>query len=93
MSPLTRLDLGDNCIQNLNVERYITGYTVKNIVLQWPMSRAVKCDFQTYIFNDIPPQMKILNMDIPILMHFCSFISILSVTCRIVPHVIQQNVT
>ena len=57
------------------------------------MSRAVKCDFQTYIFNDIPPQMKILNMDIPILMHFCSFISILSVTCRIVPHVIQQNVT
>ena len=25
------------------------------------------------IFDDIPPQMKILNMVIPILMHFCSF--------------------
>ena len=28
------------------------------------------------ISDDIPPQMKILNMAIPILMHFCSFLSI-----------------
>ena len=27
------------------------------------------------ISDDIPPQMKILNMVIPILMHFCSFLS------------------
>ena len=27
------------------------------------------------ISDDIPPQMKILNMVIPILMHFCSFVS------------------
>ena len=31
------------------------------------------------ISDDIPPQMKILNMVIPILMHFCSFVSDLSV--------------
>ena len=28
------------------------------------------------ISDDIPPQMQILNMAIPILMHFCSFLSI-----------------
>ena len=28
------------------------------------------------ISDDIPPEMKILNMVIPILMHFCSFVSI-----------------
>ena len=31
------------------------------------------------ISNDIPPQMKILNMLIPILMHSCSLVSNLSV--------------
>ena len=36
--------------------------------------------------DDIPPQMKILNMVIPIVMHFCSFISNLSVASRIKPH-------
>ena len=35
------------------------------------------------ISDDIPPQMKILNMVIPILMHFCSFISNWSVVSRI----------
>ena len=34
------------------------------------------------ISDDVPPQMKIYNMVIPILMHFCSLISILSVTSR-----------
>ena len=28
-----------------------------------------------HISDDIPPKMKILNMVIPILMHFCSFLS------------------
>ena len=45
------------------------------------------------IYDDIPPQMKILNMDIPILIHLCSLLSNLSVASRIEPHVIQQNVT
>ena len=31
------------------------------------------------ISDDLPPQMKILNKVIPILMHFCSFVSNLSV--------------
>ena len=45
------------------------------------------------ISDDIPPQMKILNMAIPVLMHFCSFVSNWSVASSIMPHVIQGNVT
>ena len=45
------------------------------------------------ISDDIPPQMKVLNMVIPILMHVCSFVSNLSVASRIEPQVIQRNVT
>ena len=41
--------LGDNCIQNFNLDRYIVGYTVGNLVLRWRASGAVKRDFQTYI--------------------------------------------
>ena len=43
------------------------------------------------ISEDIPPQMKIFNMVIPILMHFCSFASNWSVASRIKLHVIQRN--
>ena len=39
---------------------------------------AVKRDSDS-ISGEIPPQMKILNMVIPILMHFCSFVSNLRV--------------
>ena len=35
------------------------------------------------ISDDRPPQMKILNMVIPILMHYCSFVSNWSVTSGI----------
>ena len=35
------------------------------------------------ISNDIPPQIKILNMVIPILMRFCSFVSHCSIVNRI----------
>ena len=38
------------------------------------------------ISNDIPPQMKILNMVIPILMQFCSFVSNWRVARRIMPN-------
>ena len=41
--------LGDNCIQNFQLGRYIVGYTVRNLVLQRLASGAVKCDFRTYI--------------------------------------------
>ena len=36
--------------------------------------------FSDHISDDIPPQIKILNMVIPILMHLGNLISILSVT-------------
>ena len=62
--------LGDNCIQNLYLGRYLVGYTVGNLVLK-----------------------KILNMVIPILMHFCSFVSNPSVASPIMGHVTQRNVT
>ena len=42
-------DLGDNCIQNLHLGRYIVGYMVENLVLLRPASGAVKRDFRTYI--------------------------------------------
>ena len=45
------------------------------------------------ISDDIPPQMKILNMVIPILVHICSFVSNWSVARRIMLHGIQRNVT
>ena len=41
--------LGDNCIQNLHLGRYIVGYTVGNLVLRRSASGAVKRDFRTYI--------------------------------------------
>ena len=40
-------DLGDNCIQNFHLGRYIVGYTVGNLVLR--RRGAVKRDFRTYI--------------------------------------------
>ena len=43
--------------------------------------------------DDIPPQMKILNMVIHILMHFCSLIPNWSIASRTKPHVIQRKVT
>ena len=42
MSP----ELGDNCIQKFNLERYFVGYTVGNLVLQRHVSGAIKRDFQ-----------------------------------------------
>ena len=89
--PFTRY-LGDNCIQNFHLGRYIVGYTVRNLVLWRRASGAGKRDFKR-ISDDIPPQMKSLNMAIPILMHFCSFISDWSIASRIKPYVIKRNGT
>ena len=41
--------LGDNCIQNIHLGRYIVGYTVGNLVLRRRASGAVKRDFRTFI--------------------------------------------
>ena len=43
------IHLGDNCIQNFHLGRYIVGYTVGNLVLRRRVSGAVKRDFRTYI--------------------------------------------
>ena len=82
------VDLGDNCIQNFHLGRYIVGYTVGNLVLRGRASGAVKRDFRTYIRRFTSP-----NENIPILMHFCSLSSNWSVASRIKTHVIESNVT
>ena len=41
--------LGDNCIQNFHLRRYIVGYTVGNLVLRRRISGVVKRDFRTFI--------------------------------------------
>ena len=42
-------DLGDNCIQNFHLGRYIVRYTVGNLVLRRCVIGAVKRDFRPYI--------------------------------------------
>ena len=49
MSFLNIAYLGDNCIQNFHLGRYIVGCTVGNLVLQRRVSGALKRDFRTYI--------------------------------------------
>ena len=75
--------LGDNCIHNFHLGRYIIGYAAENLVLRPRASGAVK-PFSNSIFDDLPPQMKILNMVIPLLMHFCRFVSNWSVASRFI---------
>ena len=45
---IMHLQLGDNCIQNFHLGRYIVGYTVGNLDLRRRVSGAVKRDFRTY---------------------------------------------
>ena len=66
---LDQIQLGDNCIQNFHLGRCIVGYTVENLVLRQRVSGAVNV-ISERLYDDIPPQMKILNMVIPILMHY-----------------------
>ena len=53
------IELGDNCIQIFHLGRYIVGYTVRNLVLR-------RCVISEHISDDIPPQIKILNMVISV---------------------------
>ena len=48
---VAKLYLGDNCIQNFHLGRYIVGYTVENLV----SLVAFKPDFQTYIRRHTSP--------------------------------------
>ena len=64
--------LGENCIQNFHLGRYIVGYTVGNLVLRWRLRIAVKHDFRMYIRRYTSPNEN-LNMVIPILMHYLNF--------------------
>ena len=48
--------LGDNCIQNFHLGRYIVGYTVGNLVLRRRASGALKRDFRTYIRRYTSPK-------------------------------------
>ena len=43
------MHLGDNCIQNFHLGRYIVGYKVGNLVLRRRASGAVKHDFRPHI--------------------------------------------
>ena len=52
---LTVIKLGDSCIQNFHLGRYIDGYTVGNLGLRRRTSGAVKRDFQTYIWPYTSP--------------------------------------
>ena len=56
--------LGENCIQNFSLRRYIVGYTVGNLVLRRRASGAVKRDFRTYIQRYTSPN-EVLNMVFP----------------------------
>ena len=49
VDPTKSVQLGDNCIQNFHLGRYIVVYIVGNLVLRQRASRAVKHDFQRYI--------------------------------------------
>ena len=67
--------LGDNCVQNFHLGRYIVRYTVGNLFLLQPASGAVKCDIRTYIRWHIAPNEN-FGYGYPILMHFCSLSSL-----------------
>ena len=61
------------CQQNFYFGSYIVRYTVGN-------------EISDCISDDLPPQMKILNMVIPILMHFFSFFYQTGALERYMPH-------
>ena len=62
--PIYSGQLGENCIQNFHLGRYVIGYMVGSFIAMGDM-------ISDHIPDYIPPQMNILNMVIPILMHFC----------------------
>ena len=43
-----KTNLGDNCIQNVHLGRYIVGYMLENFVLRRRVSGAVKRNLRSY---------------------------------------------
>ena len=66
--------LGDNRIQNVHLGKYIVGYMVGSFVLRRRVSGAVKRNFRPYNRWYTSRNNNILDMVIPILMHFLTFI-------------------
>ena len=64
----------DNSIQNVHLGRYIVGYMVGNFVLRRRVVGYMVGNFVLRRRDDIPHQINIFNMVIPILMHFLTFI-------------------
>ena len=62
-SKQTSIKFSDNYIQNFHLGRYFVGYTVRFFVLHKQIHKTIS----DHTNNHIPPQMKILNMLIPIL--------------------------
>ena len=77
--------LGDNCIQNFHLGRYIVRYTVRNLVLRGRASGAFNV-ISECISDNIPPQIIFFNMVIPNLMCFYSLVSNWSLASRIKPY-------
>ena len=83
--------LGFNCIKIFHLMKYIVGYTVT--VWKFSLKVTGETRFPDRISDDIPPQMRILNMVIHILLHFCSLFLNWSIASGRMPHVIQRNMT
>ena len=63
--PHEATNLGDNCIQNFHLGRYIVGYTVGNLTLRRRVSGAIKRDFRTYILRYTSPNEKKIKYGYP----------------------------
>ena len=64
--------LGDICIQNIHLGRYYRRLYGRKF--RFTAMRQRRNVISDHITDYIPPQMKILHMVIPILMHFLTFI-------------------
>ena len=65
IKPINLTLLGNNCIQNFHLVRYIVGYAVRNLVLLRNINMISE-----RISDDIQHQIEFLNMVIPKLMLF-----------------------
>ena len=84
--------LGDNCIQNFHLWRYIVGYKVGNLVLWRCTSGAVKHDFRTHIRRYTSPKEK-FEYGNPHFNALLQFSLELERWKLMKPHAIQQDLT
>ena len=83
--------LGDDCIQNFHLGRYLVGYTVANLVLRRRASGAVGLNviFER-ISDDIPPQLNFFEYDCP---HSNALLQSRSKLERCKPHKAERHPT